>query len=212
MKCPRCGDELRRSSKNKDYGLCDNCRKKFKWTEESNEGFALFETENKLKTFNSDGSVTISIKAAGKYEINVDDTCIKFAARGALNYFNKGMVGEKVIPFRNITAIQLKSPGALTSGYIQFVQFGSESKGGLSNAIKDENSIVFTKGDEEKCMLELKAFIEYKIYAGENSSTKKSVAKVDINYDALKQLKELLDDGIITDDEFRDKKRQLLGL
>lgn len=29
MKCPRCGKELRISSKNPNYGLCDNCRKRF---------------------------------------------------------------------------------------------------------------------------------------------------------------------------------------
>jgi len=34
MICPRCGDELRRSKKDPTYGLCDNCRKKYKWVEE----------------------------------------------------------------------------------------------------------------------------------------------------------------------------------
>jgi len=34
MKCPRCGDDLRRSKKDPTYGLCDNCRKKYKWVEE----------------------------------------------------------------------------------------------------------------------------------------------------------------------------------
>lgn len=30
MKCPRCNNELRRSKKDPDYGLCDNCKKKYK--------------------------------------------------------------------------------------------------------------------------------------------------------------------------------------
>lgn len=34
MKCPRCGKELKRSSKNPEYGLCHNCRKKYRWREE----------------------------------------------------------------------------------------------------------------------------------------------------------------------------------
>lgn len=29
MKCPKCGKKLRISSKNPNYGLCDNCRKKY---------------------------------------------------------------------------------------------------------------------------------------------------------------------------------------
>lgn len=35
MKCPRCGNELRQSTKDPNYGLCDNCRKKYKWLEDS---------------------------------------------------------------------------------------------------------------------------------------------------------------------------------
>lgn len=34
MKCPKCGEELRRSKKDSHYGLCDNCRKKYKWVDE----------------------------------------------------------------------------------------------------------------------------------------------------------------------------------
>lgn len=35
MKCPKCGNELKRSQKNPAYGLCYNCKLKFKWVEES---------------------------------------------------------------------------------------------------------------------------------------------------------------------------------
>lgn len=31
MKCPHCGNSLRRSVKNPDFGLCDICRKKYLW-------------------------------------------------------------------------------------------------------------------------------------------------------------------------------------
>lgn len=34
MLCPRCGNELRRSTKDPNYGLCDNCKKKYKWHDE----------------------------------------------------------------------------------------------------------------------------------------------------------------------------------
>ena len=37
MKCPRCGEELRRSKKDPNYGLCDSCRKKYKWVDEYDE-------------------------------------------------------------------------------------------------------------------------------------------------------------------------------
>ena len=35
MKCPKCGGELRQSTKDPDYGLCDICRKRYKWREET---------------------------------------------------------------------------------------------------------------------------------------------------------------------------------
>lgn len=34
MKCPKCGNELKRSQKNPEFGLCYNCKLKFKWKEE----------------------------------------------------------------------------------------------------------------------------------------------------------------------------------
>ncbi len=33
MNCPRCGNELRISKKDPSYGLCDECRKKFRLPE-----------------------------------------------------------------------------------------------------------------------------------------------------------------------------------
>ena len=34
MNCPKCGNELRISKKDPSFGLCDNCRKKFRLPEE----------------------------------------------------------------------------------------------------------------------------------------------------------------------------------
>lgn len=39
MKCPKCGEELRRSKKDPNYGLCDNCRKKYKWVDDYEEDY-----------------------------------------------------------------------------------------------------------------------------------------------------------------------------
>ncbi len=38
MKCPKCGEELRQSTKDPNYGLCDICRKRYKWEDGFNEG------------------------------------------------------------------------------------------------------------------------------------------------------------------------------
>lgn len=45
MKCPKCGDELRRSKKDPNYGLCDNCRLKFKWVEDDYDDYEEYVEE-----------------------------------------------------------------------------------------------------------------------------------------------------------------------
>lgn len=34
MKCPQCGDELRRGTNDPSFGFCDECMKKYKWVDE----------------------------------------------------------------------------------------------------------------------------------------------------------------------------------
>lgn len=43
MKCPKCGKKLRRSSNNPAIGLCDNCRKKYRWIE--NDDYTIEQSE-----------------------------------------------------------------------------------------------------------------------------------------------------------------------
>lgn len=50
MKCPKCGKELRRSKKDSNYMLCDNCRKKYKLTNNHNNEF--HENYSELKPVN----------------------------------------------------------------------------------------------------------------------------------------------------------------
>lgn len=39
MKCPKCGEDLRRSKKDPNYGLCGNCKKKYKWVDDYEEDY-----------------------------------------------------------------------------------------------------------------------------------------------------------------------------
>lgn len=57
-----------------------------------------------------------------------------------------GFDGTKTIFLRQLTALQFKEAGKVTNGYIQFIFPGSsESKGGLFDATKDENTVIFSK-------------------------------------------------------------------
>jgi len=150
------------------------------------------------------------IKSPAKVYIKVTDKTITISRKGLVNLSTHGLKGDKTIPIKNITSVQLKKPGALTNdGYIQFgVLGGVESKGGLFSATQDENTIMFTKAYYDD-MLELKEYIESyedNIKTAGNTQNEKSPAE------KVKELKELLDLGILTQEEFDAKKKELLEL
>src|SRR5436190_4272898 len=77
--------------------------------------------------------------------LTFDGQSITISRKGVTNFLVHGFAGEKTIPIGSITAVQLRKPGMLTAGYIQFtVKGGRESVGGLMEASKDENSVLFT--------------------------------------------------------------------
>lgn len=154
---------------------------------------------------------TYFVKRAGKTYIDVDELGITIRRKGMLNLMNQGLKGEKSIPFSSISAVQLKKPG-ITSGYIQFsILGGNESKGGVTAAVKDENSVMIAGQDEYDAMLELKSYIEKKILE-RNTPQQASQENSKSPVEQVKELKELLDMEIITQEEFDLKKKELLGI
>ncbi|MCM3316692.1 DUF4429 domain-containing protein [Rummeliibacillus stabekisii] len=153
-------------------------------------------------------SKTFEFKSNGKFTVSVDEHYVKIQPKGFANFVNKGgSKGEKSIPIKSITAIQFKEPG-MTTGYIQFAYSGStETKGGSLSAVKDENSITFNK----KELAQAKEFVELiESYRQiENTASIQPAASV---ADELKKFKELLDEGILTQEEFDAKKKQLLNI
>lgn len=51
----------------------------------------------------------ILIKSPGKTLIKVTDDSISIIRKGFINLVNQGIKGEKTIPFKNISAVQLKT-------------------------------------------------------------------------------------------------------
>lgn len=149
---------------------------------------------------------TYYLKHGGKTYIDLNDFGITIRRKGMLNAMNQGLKGDKTIPFTSIAAVQLKKPG-LTNGYIQFsVLGGNESRGGVLAATQDENTVMFAGKKEYAEMTELKNIVEEKIRLASSSSSSVSTA------DELRKFKELLEDGILTQEEFDAKKKDLLGL
>ena len=133
--------------------------------------------------------------------------------RSGINARLLGLRGNKEILIKNITSIQFKKPGLLTNGFIQFAFSGSsESKGGVLDATKDENSVVFTKS-ELKNFERLKDIINEKRNNAHNfEAVPQPSQHQDDIYTQIEKLNGLKEKGIINNDEFEAKKKQLLGL
>lgn len=114
--------------------------------------------------------------------------------------------GDKTIPYKGIIAVQLKKAG-MTAGYIQLTLMGgSEAKSGLFQSTTDENSINFhTWGNSNKKFEEAKRIIEEKI-------SKDTIPSESSSLNDLEKLAELKEKGVVTEEEFKRKKEQLLGL
>jgi hypothetical protein len=140
----------------------------------------------------------------GQHELFENKICIR--RKGLTAVLSQGLKGDKEIFINQISSIQIKKAGLLTNGFIQFAFMGGlEAKDGLLQSTSDENSLIFTKKHQES-FEQIKEAIERKFFSKNNNVLPNN----DIN--DLEKLSGLHTKGIITDDEFNAKKKQILGL
>ena len=91
----------------------------------------------------------------------------------------------------------------MTNGYIQFSFLGGkEAKGALFQAVKDENSIMFRISQQDD-FKNVKSVIESLLSQSIPAKSNFSFA------DEIEKYAKLKEKGVITDDEFIKKKREL---
>ncbi len=125
-----------------------------------------------------------------------------------------GSKREKAIPIRNVSSVEVKKPGSLAVGFIQFSIAGGAVRdssykwtGGAFDAVQDENSVVFAGKYAYQIALRIKDYVEnYREGSASDDGHGVSIA------DEIMKLKTLVDQGIITAEQFEAKKRQLLGI
>lgn len=128
--------------------------------------------------------------------------------RGLKGYMLGGgmLRGDKTIPYSSIVAVQLKKAG-MTAGYLQLtLKGGSEAKSGLMQSTTDENTVNF-HARKNKDFLEAKEKIETKISESSGGNQQASSGA-----DELEKLASLKEKGIISQEEFDAKKKQILNL
>ena len=177
------------------------------------EGLSGWTTLNKINFQNQNqqspsGEIMRVQGKNGSVTLYNNKICISHSGFHALT---QGLRGEKEILLRSITSIQFK-PSGLTVGYIQFsFSGGSESKGGTMKAIKDENTVTFAGGKQESAFRQLKQAIE-QLQMQQDSQNAQPAQPQSTYLDELERLAALRERGIISDDEFNAKKRELLKL
>lgn len=142
-------------------------------------------------------------------QIEVYENKVVIRRKGFMAFASHGMKGDKEIYINQISSVQLKKASYLAVGYIQFAfSGGKEAKGGLRQATKDENTVTFNP-PSNKAFAEIKTVIDElvaKAHAPASSSSQLSDA------DEIRKYAKLKEEGIITEEEFQAKKKDLLGL
>lgn len=147
------------------------------------------------------------------WEVYSDYLILYFMPVGSLmsNVLRGGVTGGKKLSFADITSIQFKEPTGASAGFIQLSYPGSvDSKAGVIAAVNDENSILF-QAPQLALAREIVDYIENGRTQAKAAPQAAVVQQVSAA-DELKKFKELLDMGVINQEEFDAKKKQLLGL
>lgn len=148
-----------------------------------------------------------------KVTVTTDDKSLTIE-RSTIGTARQGyMAGPKTIPLRNITSVQVRKPTLVSHGILQLGTLGSIEKNykSVMDATKDDNAIIFSKSHYNE-MMELKAYIDsYSANFSEGNTTViNNIEKSPV--ELIKEYKELLDSGIITQEEFEAKKKSILDL
>lgn len=141
----------------------------------------------------------------GSVEFTGDSIIIR--RKGLANKLTQGFQGEKHIPLRSITAVQFRPSGSMMVGMIQFsILGGREFRGGMLEATKDENAVMFAR-DQEPAFAALRHTVQERINEGDRPTASTTVSAAD----ELERLATLHDKGHLTADEFAEAKRRLLS-
>ena len=207
-KCPICGNQLIQARLSSIYWGKISKEEKIEYTKKylSGEEYIPEDPDKDLP----DGAVFQLKGYNGQLYVYEDRLIIE--RKGFFGMVTNGLAGSKTIPMSSIQNIQLKKAGAFFNGFIQFgILGGIEKQNGITGAINDENSVVFLEECNKKAV-EIKNYIEEIILSRNNNQSNKSQSENFSAADEILKLKKLLDMGVLTQNEFDAKKKQLLGI
>ena len=147
-------------------------------------------------------------------DMDVYNDHVTIKGKKGINGFFRGTLGngEKDYYYADLSAVQYKKRGKLTTGFIKFEQAGSAAYRGWERGA--DNSFIISLGyvKNEDAKKAYDYIMERFRYYKENSETQVVNNNEKSPVEQLKEMKELLDMGIVTEEEFDKKKKELLGL
>jgi hypothetical protein len=138
------------------------------------------------------------------------DDRVRIQRREEKTFSQQGFRGNRDILFSQIASIRLKKATTMGSGFIQFLLSGRNETGNHDNAARDENTVMF-RGARQVEFDRIKAAIEMKMATARTITTRPQPRAASY-IEELEQLASLRNKGIITEEEFAAKKRQILGI
>lgn len=144
----------------------------------------------------------------GQIEVYADRVILK--RQGAWATFTTGFAGDKTIFIKQISGIEVRNAGGFIRGHIKILFLGGQdaSNNIFSDNFEPSQNTIYFNINQQKSFEEIKALIEKLIAETDNSGSK--VSGIGIN--DLEKLAELKQKGIITEEEFNIKKKQILGI
>lgn len=198
MFCSRCGKQLPNGST-----FCSGCGKRLSPVSTVGRDKGIEIPKN--------GSVYSIDGVRGRHIEIYENKCIIRTKPTFGSFLTQNMTdGEKTIYYKDCVGIQFKK-SSLTIGYLQF-----ETASGMMNNKNSnffgENSFTFdtTKVSNEK-MEEVANYVKKRIDEIKTMDNVPTIVQATSAADELKKFKDLLDMGIISQEEFDAKKTQLLG-
>lgn len=140
-------------------------------------------------------------------QLELLETKIRIRRKGLVALIHHGLKGDKEILLSSITSIRFQPAGVLNPGYIHFSFQGGQELHGVGAATRDENAVLFKRRHQD-AFEAIKSEIEKTMIAIADSTS----PRYQSNLDEIAKLADLRDRGIVTQDEFDAKKKQILDL
>ncbi len=124
----------------------------------------------------------------------------------------QGESGDMTIPLKSLVYVKLKKP-YMSNGFIQFITAGSPEITDITKAVNSASCVIITSEQYEK-FVAFKEIVEVRIASLNETDDDEDDSVSDLQADiieTIEKLSELKDKGIISEEEFQEKKKDLLN-